>query len=128
MPNTDPYAMVKPGSTHQLGLLALGWTTTDTLDGWDHMEPPLGRPMIVAAEFGEEDEPMMEPELEPFIIRERLELGPTDILVVTAEDCLPQDIDLLRENIDHALANSDYPIVANFDITFQVIGRPAEAV
>ena len=38
---TDPFAMVKPGSKNEQDLLSIGWTITDSIDGWNHMEPSL---------------------------------------------------------------------------------------
>ena len=91
--NTDPFSMVRPASSAQMGLLALGWTVTDTLDGWDHMEPPLV------------------PKL----------LGVDTMMVVTAPEIADEDLDALRDAIDAALQDPDFAIVTTVPVQIETI-------
>lgn len=122
MSTTDPFAMVEPDSYAQKGLRALGWTVTDTQDGWDHMEPPPGPPLLLR-----EDEDLFEPPPEEnetkhhSIQLRELNVGPNDLLVATAEDLPPKDLDKLRELIVQGLREPDFPIAANFDIVLTVV-------
>lgn len=120
---TDPHAMVRPASSAQVGLLALGWTVTDTLDGWDHMEPPGGLPVLIRSTH-DAFEPPVEQELESRITLREVNKGPLDMLVVTAEDLDADDIEELRKQVDMALQDPDFSIVANFDINLTVVKFP----
>lgn len=108
---TDPFAMVRPDSSHQTGLLALGWAVTDSQDGWDHMEPPTGAPMLIQREGDGE-------------YVSRLELREGDGVIVTAPDMDHEDLDELREQVCALLGGELDVITANSDIYFQAISRP----
>jgi hypothetical protein len=99
---TDPHAMVRPDSHEQKGLLALGWTVTDTLDGWDHMEPPTGAALVFDS---------------PLNMRE------SDGLIVTADGLDARDVERLREQVDLLLAGHLDALVSSFDIKVQVLRR-----
>jgi len=66
-------------------LLALGWTVTDTLDGWDHMEPPLGPPVLIRTDEEGFEGPRMT----------RLDLREGDEVIITAPDIDSEDIEAL---------------------------------
>lgn len=114
-PSRDPYAMVPSNSVAQKGLLALGWTVTDSKDGWAHMEPPRGA----------RNSTLVVPDLpvpQGITIRE-LDLGDQDTLIVTAEDLDADMMEQLREQVDLAMEDPDFTILANFDIKCTVLRR-----
>ena len=123
---TSPFAMVQPGSDAQRGLLALGWSTTDIQAGWDHMEPPAGAPVLVRRSHEDFEPPYVEQEPESRITLRELKKGSLDMLAVTAEDLNGEEIEELRRQIDMAMSDPDYTIVANFDIVFTLIKFPDE--
>jgi len=124
---TAPYAMVQAGSSDWRALRALGWTTTDVTPGafparaeWLHLEPPPGGSQIAITTEPPEETPEEAPA--GLIWREPVTVRPEDVLLVTAPDCLPEDIGALREQIERARRRPEqFLIAANYDIYAQVI-------
>ena len=119
-----PYAMVPDSSAAMRGLLALGWAITDEKDGWAHMEPPEGPPVLVRYNPKHFEPKFGDPGYQPSIELRELELGPNDMLVVTAEDIDADMIEQLREQVHTGLEDPNFTIIANFDIVLTTVRRP----
>lgn len=107
----EPYALVQTHSAAQEGLRALGWKVTDTQDGWDHMEPPEGRTLIITDDsYGGIP-----------ILKGCLEMEEGDLLIVSAPGINQADAEHLRYQVDNFLDGKVDRIVANFDIRVQAV-------
>ena len=110
---SDTYAMVEAGSAAQKGLLALGWTVTDTQVGWAHMEPSSGdAPKVLVVSGAAETS---------HATSVKMKLG--DALIVTADLPDEQEQWMLTEQVDRLLRGDLDFLVKPYEIKVTVLDR-----